>query len=93
MPIGTPLRRAVAVVVALLLSGCSELPEPESQAAKLYVARCATCHRAYQPGLMTFEMWKLAVGRMQGVIARNGLRPLDDEEMAVLLDYLKRNSS
>ena len=41
---------------------------------------------------MTAEMWKLVVARMQGVISRNGLRPLSPEESTVVLDYLRRNS-
>jgi hypothetical protein len=71
---------------------CNRLPEPESPGAHLYLERCATCHRAYQPQTMKFEMWKVVLGRMQGVMTRNGLRPLSDDEMTVLLDYLRRNA-
>jgi hypothetical protein len=73
-------------------AGCERLPEPESVGARLYVDRCATCHRAYQPASLKFEMWKLVVNRMQGVISRNGLPPLTQDETAVLLAYLERNS-
>jgi hypothetical protein len=87
-------RGACAAMLALgvWLSACTRLPEPESAGAKLYVERCAVCHRAYNPGTMTIEMWKLVLDRMQGVMSRNGLRPLSPEETSVLLDYLRRNS-
>jgi hypothetical protein len=77
----------------MLVSGCSRLPEPDSAEARLYAERCGTCHRAYQPGLMTFEMWKIVVGRMQGVLRRNGLPPLDTAELDLLLEYLERHSA
>jgi cytochrome c5 len=85
-------RALVAFVAAALTSSCTRLPEPESAGAQLYAARCTTCHRAYHPQVLKFEMWKLVVGRMQGVMSRNGLPPLGDQEMNTLLDYLKRNS-
>ena len=88
-------RRLYVAAIAtgsLLFCACAQLPEPESAGAQLYESRCSGCHRTYQPGTMTFEMWKIVVGRMQGVMSRNGLRPLNDQDMTVLLDYLKRHS-
>lgn len=82
----------VAVAAAALASACTRLPEPESAGAQLYVARCTSCHRAYHPQVLKFEMWKLVLGRMQGVMSRNGLPPLNDQEMSTMLEYLKRNS-
>jgi hypothetical protein len=88
-----PTRRVWFVAAATVLSyGCAPLPEADSPGGRLYVQRCANCHRAYQPAALKFEMWKIVVNRMQGVMSRNGLRPLSDAEMAVLLDYLQRNS-
>jgi len=83
----------LAVTVALSLTACSpKLPEPESAGAKLYAARCNTCHRVFAPGSLKFEMWKVQVERMQGEIVRHGLPPLTPDERNVLLDYLKRYS-
>ena len=82
-----------AAAVALSLTACSpKLPEPESAGAKLYAARCNTCHRVFAPGSLKFEMWKVQVERMQGEIVRHGLPPLTPDERNVLLDYLKRYS-
>ena len=82
-----------AVAMVLSISACSpKLPEPESDGAKLYAARCNTCHRLFAPGSLKFEMWKVQVERMQGEIVRHGLPPLTPDERTVLLDYLKRHS-
>lgn len=83
----------LAVAMALSIAACSpQLPEPESAGAKLYATRCNTCHRAFAPGSLKFEMWKVQVERMQGEIVRHGLPPLTPDERTVLLDYLKRHS-
>ncbi|MGH7787818.1 MAG: hypothetical protein ACRERC_13170 [Candidatus Binatia bacterium] len=83
-----------AALLALLAGGCdAALPEPESAPALLYAQRCAGCHRLYAPGLMTGEMWKVTVARMQGELARRGLPPLDAAQQASLLDYLSRHAS
>ncbi len=82
-----------ALSVAAFLLGCdAKLPEPESPGAKLYAARCNTCHRLYAPSLMKFEMWKVKVEMMQGEMVRRGIPPLTPEERQVLLDYLRRHS-
>lgn len=93
MALAPVARRLLLAAIAVLMAACRPLPEPESAGAQLYVDRCTSCHRAYQPGAMTYEMWRMVVGRMQGVISRNGLPPLSEDEVAVLLDYLRRNSS
>jgi len=83
----------LAVAVALSVTACSpQLPEPESDGAKLYATRCNTCHRVFAPSSLKFEMWKVQVERMQGEIVRHGLAPLTPDERNVLLDYLKRHS-
>ena len=83
------------LVVLLSVAACSaKLPEPESPGAKLYASRCSSgCHRVYAPGSMTYEMWKVQVGRMQGELVRHGIPPLTEEEREIVLDYLKRHSS
>ena len=80
--------------LALLAAGCNPaLPEPESPGARLYADRCTGCHRLYAPSVLTAEMWKITVARMQGELARRGLPPLTTDEQAQLLDYLDRHST
>jgi mono/diheme cytochrome c family protein len=81
-------------VLALSASGCAtKLPEPESDGAKLYAARCDSCHRLFPPSSLKSEMWKMKVESMQGEMARHGLPPLTDQERATVLDYLQRHSA
>ncbi len=83
----------LVVAAAVCVTGCgAKLPEPESAGAKLYAARCNTCHRVFAPGSLKFAMWKVQVERMQGELVRHGLAPLTLDERNVLLDYLKRHS-
>lgn len=88
------IRRLLVAAVALGAVACdARLPEPESAGAELYATRCGGCHRLYAPGVLTADMWAVTVARMQGVLARHGLRPLDAEERATLLAYLQRHST
>ncbi len=83
----------VALVCAVGLGACSvQLPEPESEGAKLYTQRCNSCHRLYAPASLKYEMWKIQLERMQGEMARRGQPPLTPQELAVVLDYLKRHA-
>ena len=60
---------------------------------RLYLARCGGCHRIYAPGLMTAEMWKLTVDRMQGELARRGVPVLTADEQRTILAYLDAHSA
>ena len=82
----------LGVMLSLGSIGCTQLPEPESPGAKLYAARCGTCHRLYAPTLLKFEMWKYQVDRMQGEMQRRGIPPLSQPDLATVLDYLQRHS-
>jgi hypothetical protein len=90
------MRRRVPTFGAVLLVAClgcnPRLPDADSPGARLYAERCGGCHRLYAPGLMTEEMWRITVKRMQGELVRRGLPPLDREEETVLLDYLRAHS-
>ena len=78
----------------LLAAGCeTSLPAPESPGAKLYAARCGGCHRIYAPGLMTAEMWKITVDRMQGELARRGVPVLTADEQRTIVAYLDAHSA
>ncbi len=84
----------VGMAVALVCAACTaKLPESESEGARIYAARCNTCHRLYAPGLMTAEMWSMQVERMQGEMVRRGVPPLTEAERNTVLAYLRRHSS
>lgn len=73
---------------AVMASCEARLPEPDSAAAQLYRQRCSGCHRLYHPGLLTPEMWRFMLARMDIEFVRVNLPPLSDTEKAQLLDYL-----
>ena len=90
-------RRWVGVMVAAgamaLSAGCrGKLPEAESAAAKLYVAKCNDCHTAYNPKLLTPDMWQVQVARMESNQMRRAGISLSADERRQILDYLTRNA-
>ena len=81
----------LASCIVIPLSACNaQLPDPESEGARLYAARCNNCHRVYAPGSLKYEMWKVKIESMQGEMVRRGLPPLDGRERGVILGYLQR---
>jgi len=86
---------AIAAVSAAIAvsAGCrGKLPEAESAEAKLYLAKCNDCHTAYNPKLLTADMWQVQVARMQANQMRRAGIPLSAEERRQILDYLTRNA-
>ena len=68
------------------------LPEPDSAGAQLYRQRCSGCHRLYQPGLLTPEMWQFMLARMDTEFVRLGRPPLSETERRAILDYLSAHA-
>ena len=77
-----------------------DLPEPESQGAKLLSTYCAQCHNLPSPRMHTAEDWSRVVGRMlmrermmasmRGMMMRVRAPTPQDEE--ALLQYLKTHA-
>lgn len=71
------------------------LPEAQSEGAKLLVRHCGGCHNLPTPKLHTAESWPYVLERMLAH-ARSQVfskRPIPTEEgQRVLLDYLQRNA-
>ncbi len=89
-------RRLRGVVLGLLcasVTACeTSLPEPDSVGAQLYRQRCSGCHRLYQPGLLTPEMWQFMLARMDTEFVRLGRPPLSETERRTILDYLNTHA-
>jgi hypothetical protein len=88
-------RRALAIVlIAILASGCKRapLPEADSPAARLYVARCGNCHAPYNPHEMTSAMWETQVMMMEVKMQAAGQPPLTPDERDSILRYLKNHA-
>ena len=87
------MKRLVVVLLAIVLAGCTgELPEPDSEAAKLYVMHCsgANCHSAIPPQRSTYRIWELQYERMIELMRKSGHPLPTQEEDQKILDYLKR---
>jgi cytochrome c5 len=86
--------RAVLVGSMMIAAGCTHaLPDADSPGAQVYAARCGTCHDVHDPRSLTAAMWDIQVARMQDTMRRRGTRPLDDQERALVLDYLHRHAT
>jgi hypothetical protein len=47
----------------------------------------------HDPRSLTAAMWEIQVGRMQETMRRRGARPLDEQEQALVLDYLRSHAT
>lgn len=90
----TVQRLVFSAVLTIAALGCQpELPEPQSPAAQLYQQRCSSCHRLYGPQLLTAEMWRVIVSRMEQEFQRRGLPPLSAEDKQMILAYLAKHGN
>ena len=85
-----PLLAAIGIIVI----GCTRtMPEPESDAFKLYEEKCSICHPVYNPKIIDKKTWVLVVKRMEKKVKVSQVRnPLTVEEKAIILNYLQNNS-
>lgn len=77
-----------------------ELPEPQSNGAKLLVQYCSQCHDLPSPGMHSAQAWQPVVERMnqrmQMMSGRNmmgmmhDIQAPEDRELEVLIAYLKK---
>ena len=87
------VRRVILGLLCASLTACeTSLPEPDSEGARLYRQRCSGCHRLYQPGLLTPEMWQFMLARMDTEFVRLGRPPLSETERRIIFDYLNAHA-
>ncbi|HLH75925.1 MAG TPA: hypothetical protein VKV28_03865 [Candidatus Binataceae bacterium] len=76
-----------------MLAACQgPLPEQGSPSEALYVRRCGSCHRPYNPHSLTAAMWQVQMRAMEPRIAQAGLPALTAPERHNILAYLSRNA-
>jgi len=71
----------------LLAAACTQgRPQraPRSEGERVYLAKCAGCHRVYEPHEYPPEKWVGSVASME----RNKRVRLDPEQRALILGYL-----
>jgi len=86
------MRRRGILIALVVAVGCAPLPEADTPAAQTYARRCGECHRAYQPGSMTWPMWQYQLQRMQTLFLQLHRPWLPPDEEAVVVDYLRRHA-
>jgi hypothetical protein len=83
----------LACLVATLACSCrAPLPEAESPDAKLYEARCGTCHYPHLPRALTPAMWKVQVERMDQKFREARMQVPSAQEKERILAYLTRHA-
>jgi len=94
------IQNSLLAAVGLALGGCSvetptsavEYPEPDTEAARLYLQKCGLCHVAPEPSLHTSKVWFGVVQRMQMRMRSRGVQPLEKVELDAVLGYLQRHA-
>ncbi len=77
----------------LLLAGCApELPEPESEGARLYVRYCSGsgCHDPIPPQTDSIGYWNNQYERMLGTMQRAGRALPNSTEDAAIRAYIEK---
>jgi hypothetical protein len=76
---------AVAALCALATACADGKPRPPMSAGqRLYLAKCTSCHSAYEPRELTAEKWRTSLGEME--LAKKVT--LTNEERAEILAYV-----
>ena len=57
----------------------------------LYKQECASCHMAFQPGLLPSASWKLVMNGLSDHFGENA--ELNAEDVTAILDYLQENAA
>ena len=72
--------------LALLGAGCGAAKPrgPLSDGERLYLSRCTSCHRTFEPGELSAEQWTAVIAKMER-LKKVRLRP---EERTLLLGWL-----
>ena len=89
------LLAAIMVFLVVVAVACAKsLPDPESEAAQLYVAYCSGsgCHNPIPPQGSSAMYWKNQYDRMLPIMADAGWKLPSPQETQIIKDYLVSNS-
>jgi hypothetical protein len=81
----------IILTLGIALSACAapanqnNLPDTEKPGRKLYYAKCAKCHKFYNPANYSDEEWNMWMGKMKKKAK------LSDEQQAQLSLYINAN--
>jgi len=80
------VRRRVAASLLLCAVACggSQPRGPMTDARRMYLSKCTSCHGEYSPSTYTPEQWQAALDEME----RQKRIHLSPDERALILSYL-----
>jgi cytochrome c5 len=78
----------ISVLAALLACATGPSRRPLADGERLYLSRCTSCHRTYEPPELTGAQWGEAVAKME----RLKKVRLSGEERALLLGWLQESA-
>ena len=70
----------------------SDYPESDSETVKLYLEKCGSCHAAPLPSIHNKKQWFGVVQRMQFRMTNKAIKPLNQQELALIVDYLQKHA-
>jgi len=77
-------RAATALLLGVAACGGSQPRGPMSDARRMYLSKCTSCHSEYSPSTYTPEQWQAALDEMEKLKRVH----LSQEERALILSYL-----
>jgi len=90
------MRLLVFLLLGLGLAGCTgpgkttDLPQDETKAArKLYVAKCAKCHKFYDPAKYSDEDWQMWMKKMS---KKSKLKPEQEQMLSRYIEETFRSA-
>ncbi len=78
----------------LLVLGCTSLPEPESEGARLYVQYCSgkSCHGPIMPQAGGRKYWDGQMNRMLDIMRNKNVPLPNAQQKKIILEYLHRHT-
>jgi len=90
------VKKALILMVTVFLASCASqqtpIPEAENREARLYAAKCATCHSLPHPKRNSYAQWEHLIGVMEEHMKHKEMAPLGPDERSGILEYLKKHS-
>jgi hypothetical protein len=77
-------RAAAALALCAAACGGSQPRGPMTDARRMYLSKCTSCHGEYAPSTYTPEQWQAALDEME----KQKRIHLTQEERALILSYL-----
>jgi hypothetical protein len=95
------LIRIALVFLLFAATGCTThsinraatpIPDAQSPAARLYAARCSSCHVLPHPARLSYAGWVQLLPLMERHMVERGMAPMSQADRNQILGYLKAHA-